>query len=325
LRGTRPGANRGEGRQHCPADQRSTPKTNESFISSPDIIKPEWYTFSKTEKRNLFFLPSPEAKYAHDLAADDDAVAAGAALDVLVLRLGGGAGVVNEGAAGAAAVEADALALAGDAVALAGARGAVRGGGAVAGLVGVIRAVGEGRADGGDGGSGGTEVGDEVLLVVVDAGGSEAGRELLLVKVVVDDLAGGRGVDGLGGLDLGDGKGAALGDLGAGRLGGGGGLAGRGLGGGGLGDIKDVQGAAGGGLDGGLLRGVVGDVVTIDDVVVPVALAGLESGGLEAEGALPRAGLGGGLVLGERELAGVVVPRAEEMDGLDAGGDTEVE
>jgi hypothetical protein len=65
-------------------------------------------------------------------------------------------------------------------------------------------------------------------------------------------------------------------------------------------------------------------VVPIDDVVVPVARAGLEGSLLEAEGALPGA-LGGRLVLGERELAAVVVPRAEEVDGLDAGRDTEGE
>jgi hypothetical protein len=69
----------------------------------------------------------------------------------------------------------------------------------------------------------------------------------------------------------------------------------------------------------------VGDVVAVDDVVVPVALASLEGCVLEAKGALPGAGLGGGLVLGKRELADVVVPRAEEVDGLDARGDAERE
>ena len=59
--------------------------------------------------------------------------------------------------------------------------------------------------------------------------------------------------------------------------------------------------------------------------VVPVALAGLEHGALKLERALPCAGLGRGLVLGERKLAGVVVPRAEEMDGLDGGGSAKIE
>jgi hypothetical protein len=69
----------------------------------------------------------------------------------------------------------------------------------------------------------------------------------------------------------------------------------------------------------------VRDVVPIDDVVVPVSLASLNGGGLEAEGALPRTGLGGSLVLGKGELAGVVVPRAEKVDGLDARRNTEGE
>lgn len=78
----------------------------------------------------------------------------------------------------------------------------------------------------------------------------------------------------------------------------------------GLGNVEDVQLTASGGLLGRSLTGVVRDVVTIDDVVVPVSLAGLEGGAGEAEGALPGT-LGRALVLGERELTDVVVPRAE--------------
>jgi len=88
-------------------------------------------------------------------------------------------------------------------------------------------------------------------------------------------------------------------------------------------DIEDVQLAAGGGLDGVLAGGIVRDVVSIKDIVVPVALALLEEGALEAERSLEAAGLGG--VLGERELTGVVVPRAEEVDGLAVGGGAESE
>jgi len=96
-----------------------------------------------------------------------------------------------------------------------------------------------------------------------------------------------------------------------------------GLGGGGRGrrrllagwDIEDVELAAGGGLDGKFLSGVVGDAVAVHLVVVPVALAGLEGLGLEAESALPGAFLGG--VLGEGELTLVAVPGADEVDGLD--------
>lgn len=57
--------------------------------------------------------------------------------------------------------------------------------------------------------------------------------------------------------------------------------------------------------------------------VVPVSLTLLESGALEAESALPRAGLGG--ILGERELAVVAVPRAEKVDSLAVGGGAERE
>lgn len=69
----------------------------------------------------------------------------------------------------------------------------------------------------------------------------------------------------------------------------------------------------------------MGDVVPVNDVVVPVSLARLEGGVLEAKGALPGARLGRRLVLGEWELPDVVVPGAEEMDGLDAGGDAKGE
>jgi hypothetical protein len=52
----------------------------------------------------------------------------------------------------------------------------------------------------------------------------------------------------------------------------------------------------------------VGDMVAIDDVVVPVSLTSLESSALESECSLPRASLGGGLIVGKGKLAGVVVP-----------------
>jgi hypothetical protein len=274
---------------------------------------------------------------AGHLDADDDTVAAGAALDVLRLGLGRRARILVA-AAGATAVDADAIALAGDAVALAGARRAVRGGGAVAGdrragagAAGAVREAGASR-----GAVVGTEVVDDVLgvlVLVVDTGLGEAGAQLILVKV--DDVAGGVGRHGLGGLDLGDREGAALGDVagarslgraGLGRLAARGrGLGGRSLGGlGSLGGIEDVEGAASGGLDGRLLAGVVRDVVAVDDVVVPVALASLDGGGLEAEGALPRT-LGRALVLGKGELTSVAVPGTEKVDGLDARRNTEGE
>lgn len=57
--------------------------------------------------------------------------------------------------------------------------------------------------------------------------------------------------------------------------------------------------------------------------VVPVALSLGESGGREAEGTLPGAGLGG--ILGQRKLALVAVPVTDEVDGLAVGGGAESE
>jgi len=80
----------------------------------------------------------------------------------------------------------------------------------------------------------------------------------------------------------------------------------RGGSGAGLGHIENVELAASGGLLGGRLGRVVADVVAVHDIVVPVTLARLEGSCLEAEVALPAAGLAG--VLGQRKLAAVVVP-----------------
>lgn len=242
---------------------------------------------------------------------------------VLVLGLGGALGSVGVAAAVAATVELDAGAGAGDAVALASAAG---------------RGAGDGRRGAGAGAAGsegrhiGVIVGRVVLRVflgvvgVVDVGGGEPGGKLL-DSGTGEGLGakGGAGVGLLGhrGLDLGRAEGAALGDvrnaagLADGLVGGGGG--------GGLarGDVEDVELAAGGGLDDGLAGGIVGDVVAVDDVVVPVALALLQGLALEAEGTLPASGFGG--ILGERELAVVVVPGAEKVDGLAVGGSAESE
>ena len=67
------------------------------------------------------------------------------------------------------------------------------------------------------------------------------------------------------------------------------------------------------------------DVVAVDDVVVPVALARLESRVLELKLALPSAGFGGMLVLGEGQLADVIVPGSQKMHRLDSRGDAERE
>jgi hypothetical protein len=52
----------------------------------------------------------------------------------------------------------------------------------------------------------------------------------------------------------------------------------------------------------------VGDMVPINDVVVPVSLTSLESSALESECPFPCASLGGGLVVAKGKLARVVVP-----------------
>jgi len=243
---------------------------------------------------------------------------------VLVLGLGGALGAVGVAAAVAATVELDAGAGAGDAVALACAAGRGAGDGG--------RGAGAGAA-GSEGRHIGVVVGVRVVLRVVfgvlgvvDVGGGEPGGELLDGGTGEGlGAKGGAGVGLLGhrGLDLGRAEGAALGDVrGAARLADG--LVG-GSGGGGLarGDVEDVELAAGGGLDDGLAGGVVGDVVAVDDVVIPVALALLQGLALEAEGTLPASGFGG--ILGERELAVVVVPGAEKVDGLAVGGSAESE
>jgi len=49
-------------------------------------------------------------------------------------------------------------------------------------------------------------------------------------------------------------------------------------------------------------------VIPINNVVVPVSLASLESCALESESSFPRASFGRGLVMSKRKLASVVVP-----------------
>jgi len=300
-----------------------TPGVSDDRLSSLPVIENEC-------------LKSHPRAGVRSLASHDHAVAAGAGGNVLLLGIGAGRGV--ESTSGATAVELDPLTPAGDSVALAGARAAVGSGGAVArerrGRRGAVRAVGEA----GRGWGRAAEVGNE--LIVVDASRAEAGSELLhgllIVVLGIKDASGGVGSDGLGRLDLRDRERAALGGVAVTRRsvapgGRGGGRLVRALAGGlagGLGrpgDVEDVQGPASGGLDGGVLTGVVGDVVAIDNVVVPVSLASLDCGVLEPESSLPGAGLGGRLVLGKGELAGVVVPRTEKVDGLDTRRDTERE
>ena len=251
------------------------------------------------------------------LLADDHTLAAGGAGDVLILRLGGALRVIRGGAAGATAVELDAGAGAGDAVALAGAAGRDRGSGAWGAGTGAV-----------EGWNVRVDVRVRVrVAVVLEVGGGELGGEELDGwggELLGGDLAGLVWLDWHWALDAGWGESAALGDAGGALAAG---LAVGRLGNDGTGlwgwDVEGVELAAGGGLGDGLAGWVVGDVVAVDDVVVPVALALLEGGTLEAEGTLPATSLG--CVLGKGKLAVVVVPGAEEMDGLAVGGCAEVE
>jgi hypothetical protein len=252
--------------------------------------------------------------------ADNDAVAAGRLLvdDLVNLGVGIAVGrVVGEAAAGTTAVELDAVTSTGDSVAFAGAAGA---GAGDAG-----RGAGVGRA-GGERWNIGVVVGVEVAVIRVEGGPRESGGKLLkrLSGVLaIDDLAGLVWAVGLGGNDPGGRERAALGDGGgadwARAAGRGGGLSRGALGW----DVEDVELAASGGLGGVRLGGVVRDVVAVNDVVVPVSLALLESGALELEVSDPSTGFLG--VLGERELPGVVVPRAEQVDRLAVAGSAESE
>jgi hypothetical protein len=280
------------------------------------------------------------------LAADDDSLAAGGDGNILLIGWWAAGFLIGVSAAGSTAVELDALAGTGDSVSLAWAGRNV--GDIGAGGDGGVWSGAEGRASGGWW----AELVVRVVLIV-DGGLREAacdisnGGGLKGAVLGLEDSLGRVWGDGLGRLDLGDGEWASLGDVGVGSAGltagggrrvlagGGGRLAGGRLGwlgrrwlgwlaGGGW-NIEDVQNATSGGLGGGGLGGVVGNMVPINDVVVPVSLTSLECGALESECSLPCASLGGGLVGSKRKLTRVVVPRTEEMYGLDSGGGAEIE
>jgi hypothetical protein len=258
------------------------------------------------------------------LSADDNTLAAGGLVLVDVLVLGRAVGrVIRVSAAGASAVEPDAVTGAGDAEAFA---RAAAGAGADA-----ARRRRVGRA--------GSERWDIRLLIGIVVGlvlglvvGDGLVRELVgeglegsLVVLAVDDLASLVGTFGPGSDDPGGRQRAALGDRGSADAAGvAGGLLGRRGGLGGLSwDIEDVELAASGGLGGVLLGGIVGNVVAVNDVVVPVSLTLLQGSALEFEAADPSAVLLG--VLGKGKLSGVVVPGAEQVHGLAVVGSAESE
>ena len=189
-------------------------------------------------------------------------------LAVAVGFIGGAAGraIVRVAASASTAVELDAVATTSNTVAIASAAAAGAGGVTEAGERSWGAAVGAGGRDAGANGRLGA---DAAVFGAVEGGLLE------LVGQVIDtwgggvvgltDVAGGVGLAGLGGDDLGGGEGAALGDLGGLTDGAGGGRGGGSLGGG---DVKDVEGAAGGGFLGGWLGRVVRNVVAVHDVLL---------------------------------------------------------
>lgn len=60
-----------------------------------------------------------------------------------------------------------------------------------------------------------------------------------------------------------------------------------------MGHIQDIQDSSSSWLSGRILARVMRYVVTVNDVVVPVALSWLEGGALESKGTFPGARLGG--------------------------------
>ena len=120
-------------------------------------------------------------------------------------------------------------------------------------------------------------------------------------------------------VDSRGGQGAAFGDV-VGTPAGSAGWRGRGLA---PRDVEDVQFAAGGGFHGVLGGGIMRDLVSVHDVVVPVPATQLEHRCLEPELANPRTGLG--RLPREGDLTLIVVPRTNQMDRLDVGGSAEVE
>jgi hypothetical protein len=82
------------------------------------------------------------------------------------------------------------------------------------------------------------------------------------------------------------------------------------------GDIDDVQFATSCGFCGVIFGWVMRNMVAIDDVIVPVPLALLQSIPLKLERSYPSTALLG--VLGQRKLTCIIIPRAEEMHRLAA-------
>jgi hypothetical protein len=256
------------------------------------------------------------------LRPDDNALAARRLLLVVILVLRGALGrIIAVSAARAAAIKFDAVTRARNAVALACAAAGAR------------ADAGRGRRIGGtrrETGHVGVVVRVEVGIVV--RAGRVGGRNGLAGEARGEGVHGGLAVlrvDYLAGLvrpfrlrrdDLRGRDGAALGngccaDAPAVPRGG---LLGRGGCFGFAGDVEDVKFTASGRFCSVFFGGIMRDVVAVDDVVVPIPLALLQSVALKLEASHPSTALLG--VLGERELSCIVVPGAEQMHRLAAAG-----
>jgi hypothetical protein len=249
-------------------------------------------------------------------SADENSMAASGMHAMLVLfALGlGRALLIGVTAAGATAIELDAVAGTGDTVALASARAGGAGHGRGGGAGRARAAAGERRA-----------VGVDIRLVVVgfllrllEGGIAQAIGELLescLSELGVDNLlrltwalrARRHDLAGLDSTATWDVAGVAARGTLAGRAAGR--LAGW--------HVEDVELATGGRLDGVLAGWVVGNVIAVHHVVVPVSLTGSENCVLEAKGSSPGSGLGA--IARKRELALIAVPGSDKMNCLDIG------
>jgi len=289
------------------------------------IIKIGMATISPRQgKRTGLIVSSASSPWIHSLP-DDNALSACSASYCLLLGLRRAFRAIRVATARSATVQLDAVAGAGDAVAFTGAaragrrdgrrrRGVAAAARAERWHVRVVVALLAGR----------------VIRGVIELVRGEAARQLLdvlVLELLGADLRGLEWAGWLRRLDLGWRKRSTLGYC-RGRD--------AALVPGGLGgrasdhlttfcgwDVEGVELAASSGLGHGLAGGIMGNMVAVDDVVVPVSLTLLQSGALESECTFPATGFSG--ILGQGKLTGVVVPRAEQVHGLAVGGSAESE
>lgn len=61
------------------------------------------------------------------------------------------------------------------------------------------------------------------------------------------------------------------------------------------------------------------DMVSVDDVVIPIPLTRLKSGALKSESTFPATRFGRSLVLSKRKLTSIVIPATKQVNGLNTG------